>query len=151
MQITPPRLPTQTPSPAKPDASVRATAMALAAALTRTAGGDEAEISAAARAASDRLTADQTPDGQKRAGASDGSSAPPLPLQMSGAEASASTVVRPSDGRPRWEHLPYALHPLAPPTPPPPAIGWSALPELTKISLVTAAFAGAILLGAWIG
>lgn len=151
MQISPSR-PPQTSPPPRPDFSAaRATAATITAALTTATAGDSVEISAAARAASDQLTARQATDAPERSSTGPVPTAP-MPLPRSADPASGAwppgTIAQLSTaGAPRWEHLPYAPHALSPQTPTRQTASWPAFSQLTKTSLIVGTVAATILFG----
>ena len=150
MQISAPR-PPQAPPPPRPDAASARTAIAAAtAALTTAAAGDSVHISTAALAASDRLTAGQTPEAANRP-------PPGLPTAVLPMMPLSDTPVGPqrpiatvqsTTGFPHWDHLPYAPQPLATQSLSTLPVTWPALSRFAKMTVVTGTLALAILLGA---
>ncbi|KQN19224.1 hypothetical protein ASE86_11915 [Sphingomonas sp. Leaf33] len=150
MQITPPRLPS-TPPQARPDPARTAAAAIIATLTTTTPSGDSVDLSPAALAASDRLTAAQTTEPQNRTPALPATVPTPTHAPVTTGW-QAETAREPiAAGAPRWEHLPYAPPSIAGAASAPVAVTWSALPHFAKLSLIVLTFALAILIGAWIG
>lgn len=150
MQITPPRLPPAPPQ-GRPDPA-GTTAVAIIATLTTTApSGDSVDLSPAALAASDRLTASQTPEPPVRTPTLPATGPMPLHAPVTTGWHVQTAREPTAVDAPRWEHLPYAPSPIAGASSPAFPMTWSALPHLTKLSLVVLTFAFAILIGAWIG